>query len=122
MPNVIRFVFTVVFGLLWWWVFNRVGAGLAYLMILGSVLAVCSCCCRSVETATGGEWAPNNYLSCLRRCLPVTVVLIISLFVLGVLVVWISTGAAPTAAEFTNILLAAIGAPLFVRIICCAYE
>jgi hypothetical protein len=122
MPNVIRFVFTVLFGLLWWWVYNHVGASFAYLMILGSVLAVCSCCCRSVETATGGEWAPNNFLSCLRRCWPVTVVLIISLFVLGVLVIWLSTSAAPTAADLKNIALAAIFAPLCVRIICCAYE
>ena len=88
MVNVIRFVVTVVIGLLWWWVFNHVGAGLTYLMILGSVLAVCVCCCRGGGEPVG-EWAPDSYLTCLRRCLPVTAVLIVSLFVLGVLVTWI---------------------------------
>jgi hypothetical protein len=122
MPNVIRFVFTVVFGVLWWWVYNHVGASLAYLMILGSVLAVCSCCCQGAEKAVAGEWAPNNYLGCIRRCLPVTVVLILGLFFVGFIVTWVSTGAAPTAADLKNIVLAAIFAPLFVRIICCAYE
>ena len=122
MPNVIRFVFTVVFGFFWWLVYNHVGPTFAYLMILGSVLAVCSCCCRSVETATVGVWAPNNLLSCLRRCLPVTLVLIVSLFFLGALVTLFLTGAAPTTADLTNIALVAVFAPLLVRIICCAYE
>jgi hypothetical protein len=46
MPQII---ITIVFGFLWWLVFNHVGAGLAYLMILGSVLAVCVCCCKGGE-------------------------------------------------------------------------
>jgi hypothetical protein len=37
-------------------------------------------------------------------------------------VVLVTTGAFPTGVVLTNILLAAIAAPLFVRIICCAYE
>jgi hypothetical protein len=45
-----------------------------------------------------------------------------SLFVLGVLVAWFTTGMFPPAADLANILLAAVGAPLFVRAICCAYE
>ena len=49
MINAIRLVITVVFGFLWWWVYNRVGAGLDYLMILGSVLAVCVCSRRSAR-------------------------------------------------------------------------
>ena len=121
MIHVIRLIFTIVFGFLWWWVFNRVGASLTYLMILGSVLAVCVCCCRG-----GGEdnreWNFDRYLACIRRCWLVTVVLMIGLFIVGILVVWVSTGAFPSGAVLGNILIAAIGAPLFIRAICCAYE
>ena len=39
-----RIIFTAVFGFLRWNIFNYVGAGPSYLMILGSVLAVCACC------------------------------------------------------------------------------
>jgi hypothetical protein len=121
----LQFIFTVVFGFLWWWVYTRVGAGLAWLMILGSVLAVCACCCR--HDATGGEWRPGDFnyrgwLACMRRCWRQTLVLMFSLFVLGVLVAWFTTGMFPPAADLANILLAAVGAPLFVRAICCAYE
>jgi hypothetical protein len=126
MANVIRFVLTVVFGFLWWWVFHRIG-GLGWLMILGSILAVCVCCCRDRETGTGGVWEPGQwsyegYLVCIRRCMQKTLVLMVSLFVIGVLAVWAMTGMAPTAAELTDIALAAIFGPLFVRLICCAYE
>jgi hypothetical protein len=55
MINVFRLVVTVVFGLLWWWIYNRIGAGLEYLMILGSVLAVCACCCKGGEPQR--EWS-----------------------------------------------------------------
>jgi|SRR4051812_24834445 hypothetical protein len=121
----LQFIFTVVFGFLWWWVYTRVGAGLAWLMILGSVLAVCACCCR--HDATGGDWRPGDFnyrgwLACMQRCWRQTLVLMFSLFVLGVLVAWFTTGMFPPAADLANILLAAVGAPLFVRAICCAYE
>src|SRR5262245_13421579 len=117
---VIRLVITVVFGLLWWWVFNRVGAGLAYLMILGSVLAVCVCCCRGGEPHR--EWNWQAYIDCLQRCRLATLTLMAALFIIGVLVVLFLTGAPPGGVVLTNILLAAIAAPLFVRLICCAYE
>src|SRR4051794_14902867 len=116
MPNVIRFIITVVFGFLWWWVYNRVGASLAWLMVLGSILAVCVCCCHDREPGgewAAGQWSYQGWLACIRRCLLKTAVLIVSLFVLAVLVVWYSTGMAPTAAELAHILLAAIFAPLF---------
>ena len=120
----LQFIFTVIFGFLWWLVYNHVGAGLSYLMILGSVLAVCACCCRD---ATGGEWRPGDFnyqgwLACMRRCWRQTVVLMFGLFVVGVLVAWFTTGMFPPGAVLVNILLAAVFAPLFVRIICCAYE
>ncbi len=51
-----------------------------------------------------------------------TLALIIALVVIGILVVVFTSGAFPTGVVLTNILLAAIFAPLFVRIICCAYE
>jgi hypothetical protein len=120
MINAIRLVITVVFGFLWWWVYNRVGAGLEYLMILGSVLAVCVCCCKGGEPQR--EWNWNVYVTCIRRCGLATLVLMVALFIIGVLVVLFMTSAPPGGVVLTNILLAAIGAPLFVRFICCAYE
>jgi membrane protease YdiL (CAAX protease family) len=121
MPSVIQFIFTVVFGFLWWWVYNRVGAALEYLVILGSVLAVCVCCCRTgVEPHR--EWSFDRYRECIRRCWLVTVVLMFSLFILAIVVVWVASGAFPGGAALVNMLIAAIGAPLFVRLICCAYE
>jgi hypothetical protein len=120
MMNVVRLVITVVFGFLWWWIYNRIGAGLDYLMILGSVLAVCACCCRGGEPQR--EWRWDVYFLCLGRCWLATVVLMVALFIIGVLVVLFMTGAPPSGVVLTDILLAAIGAPLFVRLICCAYE
>jgi hypothetical protein len=46
----------------------------------------------------------------------------VALFIIGILVVLVLTGAPPGGLVLTDILLAAIGAPLFVRLICCAYE
>jgi len=46
----------------------------------------------------------------------------VALFIIGVLVVLKMTGALPGGVVLTDILLAAIGAPLFVRVICSAYE
>jgi hypothetical protein len=119
MPQIL---ITIVFGLLWWWVFNHVGAGLTYLMILGSVLAVCVCCCKGGEPHWGW-WNFNweKYRACIGRCFWQTLALIIALVVIGILVV-LFTGGALTGVVLTNILLAGIFAPLFVRIICCAYE
>src|SRR5262245_48734022 len=101
MIQVFRLLITVVFGLLWWWVYNHVGAGLDYLMVLGSVLAVCVCCCKGGEPQR--EWSWDRYLACIKRCGPVTLVLIVALFVIGVLVVLYTTGAAPSGAVLTNI-------------------
>ena len=122
-----QFIITVIFGFLWWWVYNRVGAGLSYLMILGSVLAVCVCCCRGGGGATDGVWKPGdwsfqNFYRCLIRCWLPTLILVLALFVIGVLAAWTTTGMFPPAADLANILMAAVFAPLFVRIICCAYD
>jgi len=126
MPIIIRIFLTLVFGFIWWWVYNRVGAPLDYLMILGSILAVCVCCCVPGRTTDGvwapGEWSYQGWIACIRRCALKTLTLMIALFILGACVIWFSTHAAPTAAEWTNILLAAIFGPLCVRAICCAYE
>jgi hypothetical protein len=121
----IKFLFTVVFGFLWWWVYNRVGPGLAYLVILGSVLAVCVCCCKDRggdHGANDRSWNFQVYYQCIRRCWLATVVLMVGLFFVGIFVIWLPTGVFPTAAQLTNILIAAVGAPLCVRAICCAYE
>jgi len=126
MPIIIRIFLTLVFGFIWWWVYNRVGAGLDYLMILGSILAVCVCCCVPGRTTDGvwepGEWSYQGWIACIRRCALKTLTLMIALFILGACVIWFNTHAMPTAAEWTNILLAAIFGPLCVRAICCAYE
>jgi hypothetical protein len=126
MPIVVRIFLTAVFGFLWWWVYNRVGASFAYLMILGSVLAVCVCCCQPGRTTDGvwapGEWSVQGWIACIQRCLLKTLTLALGLILLAILVIWFNTMAMPTAAEWTNIFLAAIFGPLFVRIICCAYE
>jgi hypothetical protein len=58
----------------------------------------------------------------MRRCWRQTVILMFGLFVVGVLVASFTTGMFPPAADLLNILIAAVFAPLFVRIICCAYE
>jgi hypothetical protein len=120
--NMPQIIITIVFGFLWWWVYNRVRAGLTYVMILGSVLAVCVCCCKGDEPQWGW-WNFNwdNYRAC-GRCFWQTLELIIALVVIGILVVLYTAGAFPTGVVLTNILLAAIFAPLFVRIICCAWE
>jgi hypothetical protein len=120
MTIVLRILITVVFGLLWWWAYNRVGVDLQYLMILGSVLAVCVCCCKG--TNDPGEWNWQRYFACIRRCWLATAVLIVSLFIIGVIAVIVVTGAGSVAAVLVNILIAAIFAPLLVRFICCAYE
>ncbi len=116
-----RFIITVVFGVLWWWVYTQAGAGLSYLVILGSVLAVCACCCKGsgeVQIYCNFE----RYIACLRRCWLVTAVLMLSLIFVGIIVVFVLTGALPVGPVWTHILIAAIGAPLCVRAICCAYE
>jgi hypothetical protein len=114
---------TVVFGLLWWRVFTYVGADLSYLMILGSVLAVCVCCCKGGEPQWGW-WNFNwdNYRACIARCVWQTLALIIALFIIGILVVFYTTGAFPSGVLLTKIVLAAVAAPLVVRAVCCAYE
>jgi hypothetical protein len=89
-------------------------------VILGSVLAVCVCCRKGGEPQ--GEWNFERYLACIRRCWLVTAVLVVSLFIIAIIVAWIETGAFPVGARLLNMLIAAIGAPLFVRAICCAYD
>ena len=121
MIHVIRLIFTIVFGFLWWWVFNRVGPDLLYLMILGSVLAVCVCCCRG-GAEDNREWSFDRYMACIRRCWLATLVLMVGLFIVGILVALVVTGAFPAGPALLNILIAAIGAPLFIRAICCAYD
>jgi hypothetical protein len=121
MVIVFQIVITVVFGLLWWLVFSRVGEDFEYIMILGSVLAVCVCCCKGTGDPQR-EWNWQRYIACVRRCLLATIVLIVSLFIIGVLaVIWV-TGLPSLGAVIVNILIAAIFAPLLVRLICCAYE
>jgi hypothetical protein len=122
----LRFIITVIFGFVWWWVYTRVGAGLAWLMVLGSVLGVCACCCRG--GATEGVWRPGDFnyegwLACIRRCWLNTLVVMAAMFVVGILAALVASGGTfPSATDLMNIALAAIFAPGLVRIICCAYD
>ena len=121
-------LFTLVFGFLWWVIFNTVGAAFTYLVILGSVLAVCVCCCRpndgDFQPGDGGLLVFNwdRYWACLRRCARATLILALGLFLIGIAVIWRTTGAAPTAADIASLLMVAIGVPICIRLICCAYE
>jgi len=124
----IPLLFTLVFGFLWWVIYATVGASLTYLVILGSALATCVCCCKPNQ----GDFSPNDggllsfdwnkYWACIRRCRQATLILALGLALIGVAVVWRTTMAAPTAADIANILLVAIGVPVCIRLICCAYE
>ena len=120
MVNVIRLLFTIVFGFLWWWTWTFAGPALQYLVILGSILALCVCCCTGHDPSS--EWSFDRYWACLRRCGPALLVLMVGLILLGILVFWFSTGAFPLAADLLRILVAAIGSVVFVRAICCAYQ
>jgi hypothetical protein len=124
----IPLLFTLVFGFLWWVIYSTVGANFTYLMILGSALATCVCCCKP----NPGDFSPNDggllsfnwdrYWACIRRCRQATLILAVGLLLIGVAVVWRTTMAAPTAADIANILMVAIGVPVCIRLICCAYE
>lgn len=119
MVNVIRLVFTIVFGFLWWWALAFAGPSLLFLVILGSVLTLCVCCCTGNDPH--GEWNFDRYTVCLRRCGPAILTLIVGLFLLGILVLWYTTGTFP-AADLVRIAVAAIGSVIFIRAICCAYQ
>jgi hypothetical protein len=114
-----RIILTAIFGFLWWFAFNYVGPGLTYLMILGSVLAVCACCCAGREPPR--EFNYKNYIACIQRCWLATLTLIFGLILVGVLVV-LFLGGSVAGIVWVHIVVAAVAAPLFVRLICCAYE
>lgn len=119
MINIVRLVFTVVFGFIWYWVYTTTGASLHWLVLLGSVLAVCVCCCRGDPPA---EWTLDHYFACIRRCLVPLIVLVVSLFILGFLVAIVFGGGVPVGGDLARLLIASIGAPLLIRLICCAYD
>jgi hypothetical protein len=119
MPMVIRFILTVVFGLLWWWVYTFAGVH-NYLVLLGSLITLCACCCQGREPPS--EWNWDRYLACLRRCVQALWVLMVALFVIGVIVHFITAGVWPPAADLVKIIVAAIGSVIFIRAICCAYD
>jgi hypothetical protein len=119
MPMVIRFILTVVFGLLWWWVYTFAGAH-TYLVLLGSLITLCACCCQGREPPA--EWNWDRYFACLRRCAQVLWVLMVALFVIGVIAHIITAGVFPPAGELLKIIVAAIGSVVLIRAICCAYD
>jgi hypothetical protein len=122
MGIIFRIIITVVFGFFWWACFHYVAPDLTYLMILGSVLAVCACCCQGgVRDESPREFNYQHWFACIRRCWLATVTLMVALIILAAIVV-AYMGGTLTGAVWTHILVAAIGAPFAVRLICCAYE
>ena len=117
---ILRIILTAIFGFLWWFFFNYVGPGLTYLMILGSVLAVCACCCQG-RGEPPREFNYKHYIDCIRRCWLATLTLIVGLILVGVLVV-LFVGGSVAGIVWVHIVVAAIAAPVLVRLICCAYE
>ena len=67
------------------------------------------------------EFNYQQYLACIRRCRLNTVTLMIGLILVGVLVV-LFMGGSVAGMVWVYIIVAAIGAPLFLRLICCAYD
>ncbi len=118
MANVIRLVLTVVFGLFWMWVYTF-AEGATVLVIFGSILTLCVCCCRAGDEPK--EWSWDHYFRCLRRCRVALLILIIALILIGLLWPILTGGAMPAGAALTRIVVAAIGSVLAVRLICCLY-
>ena len=119
MANVIRLVLTVVFGLLWMWVY-RFG-DFSVIVVLGSILTLCVCCCKSSGDPSSG-WSWPRYLACLRRCMAELVVLIVALFLIGLLWPVVNGDPMPAGQALTDLAVGAIGSVLAVRLICCAYD
>ena len=118
MATAIRLVLSVVFGLVWMWVYTYSGG--SAIAVLGSILTLCVCCCRPGEAA--GEWSFDRYLACLRRCGASLVVLVIALILIGLLWPVLRGGAMPAGAALVQLVVAAIGSVLAIRLICCLYE
>lgn len=118
MGAVIRLVLTVVFGLFWAWVYHYAEGGA--IVLLGSILTLCVCCCRH-GGESHGEWSFDRYLACLRRCGPNLLVLVIALILIGWLWPFIG-GPAPSGAALTQLVVAAVGSVLAIRLICCLYD
>jgi len=72
MINVIRLVITVVFGFLWWWIYNRIGAG-SISHDPRFVLAVSRVLLQGRRTAARMEL--GRLLRRIRRCWIATLVL-----------------------------------------------
>ncbi len=118
MANVIRLVLTVVFGLVWLWVYEF--TDFSVLVILGSILTLCVCCCRHGEDHK--EWSWDRYFACIRRCWVALWILIIALFLIGVLWPVINGGPVPAGAALVVLVVGAVGAVWVTRLICCLYD
>lgn len=119
MANVIRLVLTVVFGLLWKWVYAY--TDYSVIVLLGSILTLCVCCCRAGGDPTG-EWSWERYFRCLRRCRTALIVLIIALILIGFFWPVIEGGPAPSGAALVALIVGAIGSVVAIRLICCLYD
>ena len=116
MANVIRLVLTVVFGLVWMWVWKYTDGSV--IVLLGSILTLCVCCCRGGGDHSN-EWSFSRYFACLRRCMTALWVLIVALILIGVL--WAVINGNPVPA-LVGLVVAAVGSVWAIRFICCAYD
>ncbi|MCZ6727668.1 MAG: hypothetical protein O7A98_10000 [Acidobacteria bacterium] len=119
MANVIRLVLSVVFGLLWMLVYTY--SGFSVLVVLGSILTLCVCCCRGGDDLSS-EWSFQGYLACLGRCRAALLVLILALFLIGVLWEVVNGNPMPAGSALVQLAVAAIGSVFAVRLICCLYD
>ncbi len=119
MANVIRLILTVVFGLVWCWVYLRYTDG-SHLVLLGSILTLCVCCCRGGDQSN--EWSFDRYFACLRRCLVSLWVLIVALILIGVLWAIIFGGGMPAGGALVRLVVGAVVSVYAIRFICCAYD
>ena len=121
MGNVIRLVLTVVFGLVWMWVYTFAGPA-SVLVVLGSILTLCVCCCRGGGDDPSSEWNFDRYFACLRRCRIALLVLIVALILIGLLWPVLTGSPVPSGPALVQILVAAVGSVLAIRLICCLYD
>ncbi|MFQ5527619.1 MAG: hypothetical protein ACE5GX_15325 [Thermoanaerobaculia bacterium] len=115
----IRLVLTVVFGIVWIWVYNYTDASI--IVILGSILALCVCCCRG-HGDPPSKWNWNHYFECLRRCRTALLTLMVALFLIGVLWPVVNGNPMPAGAVLVQLAVGAIGAVWLIRLICCLYD
>lgn len=119
MANVIRLVLSVVFGLVWIWIYDY--TDFHWIVLLGSIVTLCVCCCRAGDEGHG-EWSWDRYLRCLRRCRTALLIWMVALIFIAALWPVINGGPFPAGAALVIIVVGAVGSVWTIRLICCLYD